>query len=275
MNSMAPRETSSPLRLFSVIFLLVAAFLVIVSMTWGQRNLTGQGAGGTTFTQPSTFQDPNVIQIQPIPVTGECTNPYTVRDGDTLSHIAIRCNTTIAEIRLANQANIPNINVIYPGQQLIIPVDAQLPPADTVLPLLDPSPTASPTAFPTPILATPTAQPLDMTPLTEATASPAGEITAEPVSAAGVTPLLPADSLVELHLSNYPANTPVTIAIGPYDGITEVVGVAMTDDEGRLSATFTTPAASNLPILWVVIVQAVDRPDLQSYAQPFYLIEAD
>lgn len=47
---------------------------------------------------------------------GGSTETYTVKSGDTLSHIAQRYNTTVAQI--ASDNNIQNINLIYPGQQL-------------------------------------------------------------------------------------------------------------------------------------------------------------
>ncbi len=43
---------------------------------------------------------------------------YTVKRGDTLSEIALRFNTTVAQI--ARENNIRNVNLIYPGQTLII-----------------------------------------------------------------------------------------------------------------------------------------------------------
>jgi lysozyme len=44
---------------------------------------------------------------------------YTVKGGDTLGSIARQFNTTVSVIATAN--NIRNINLIFPGQQLIIP----------------------------------------------------------------------------------------------------------------------------------------------------------
>lgn len=51
------------------------------------------------------------------------TISYTVRPGDTLYQIARNFNTTIANIRAFN--DIPDPNVIYAGQTIIIP---QSPP---------------------------------------------------------------------------------------------------------------------------------------------------
>jgi len=43
---------------------------------------------------------------------------YTVKSGDTLSKIASEFSTTVQTI--ANENNIKNINLIYPGQKLIV-----------------------------------------------------------------------------------------------------------------------------------------------------------
>ncbi|QPC83195.1 LysM peptidoglycan-binding domain-containing protein [Phototrophicus methaneseepsis] len=51
---------------------------------------------------------------------------YTVQPGDTLSRIAARFGTTWSAIAAAN--NIANPNLIYPGQQLIIPGSSGTPP---------------------------------------------------------------------------------------------------------------------------------------------------
>ncbi|WP_425449856.1 LysM peptidoglycan-binding domain-containing protein [Dethiothermospora halolimnae] len=47
------------------------------------------------------------------------TFTYTVEPGDTLYNIADRFNTTISNILVFNY--IPNPNMLYPGQNLIIP----------------------------------------------------------------------------------------------------------------------------------------------------------
>lgn len=56
--------------------------------------------------------------------TSNCTNniTYIVQSGDTLSQIALDYNTTVAEIAYAN--NIKNVNLIYTGQILHIPVSS-------------------------------------------------------------------------------------------------------------------------------------------------------
>jgi LysM repeat protein len=78
-----------------------------------------------------------------IPPPGSTT--YIVQRGDTLTLIARRFATTVNAIVQAN--NLPNPNLIYVGQLLIIPVGG-IPPGPTPTP--GPSPTPSPTGQPTP-----------------------------------------------------------------------------------------------------------------------------
>lgn len=54
---------------------------------------------------------------RPTPVSGTCI--YTVRAGDTLNLIARRFGTSVSAIALRN--GIPNPNLIFPGQRLVIP----------------------------------------------------------------------------------------------------------------------------------------------------------
>ena len=51
------------------------------------------------------------------PATGT-KEVYTVKSGDTLSGIAKMYNTTVAQI--ARDNNIQNVNLIYPGQKLLV-----------------------------------------------------------------------------------------------------------------------------------------------------------
>jgi LysM repeat protein len=51
---------------------------------------------------------------------GQCGTGVTVLSGDTLRKIADRCGTTVSAIRRANP-EIGNGNLIYPGQNLLLP----------------------------------------------------------------------------------------------------------------------------------------------------------
>ena len=70
----------------------------------------------------NNISNPNLIYagsnlIVPIKKDDNIT-VYTVKKGDTLSEIAIMFNTTVSAI--AQENNIKNVNLIYPGQQLVI-----------------------------------------------------------------------------------------------------------------------------------------------------------
>lgn len=56
----------------------------------------------------------------PVPVTGPGEQLYAVRPGDTLSHIAVRFGTTLADI-IQRNPQIANPNLIFPGQQVAVP----------------------------------------------------------------------------------------------------------------------------------------------------------
>ena len=47
---------------------------------------------------------------------------YKIVAGDTLSALAVKFGTTVEEIKKANSKTIKNINSIYTGQHIIIPV---------------------------------------------------------------------------------------------------------------------------------------------------------
>ncbi|MGQ9766032.1 MAG: LysM peptidoglycan-binding domain-containing protein [Anaerolineae bacterium] len=50
---------------------------------------------------------------------GGCSSPYVVRAGDTLSGIARRCGVSVLQLAQVNRLRLSD--VIYPGQQLIVP----------------------------------------------------------------------------------------------------------------------------------------------------------
>ncbi|HEY4689298.1 MAG TPA: LysM domain-containing protein [Anaerolineae bacterium] len=89
-----------------------------------------------------------IIPIQPggtpLPTTTPTPTPapgstitYVVQRGDTLYRIAVQFGTTVAAIRAAN--NLTNVNLIYIGQTLIIPLGST--PPRTPTPTLPPFPT--------------------------------------------------------------------------------------------------------------------------------------
>ena len=58
-----------------------------------------------------------------------CSSYYTVVSGDTLSQIAARYHSSVQAIALAN--GIPNVNLIYPGQNFCIPAGSAVTPGQT------------------------------------------------------------------------------------------------------------------------------------------------
>ncbi|MFW5708759.1 MAG: LysM peptidoglycan-binding domain-containing protein [Chloroflexota bacterium] len=92
-----------------------------------------------TFTPsptPPVTATPDIIVVTPPP--GVVTSVYVVQPGDTLSGIARRFNTTAIAIAQAN--GITNVNRIFAGQRLVIPVPGSVavqpppPPAPTPVP---------------------------------------------------------------------------------------------------------------------------------------------
>ena len=78
---------------------------------------------------------------------------YVVQPGDTLLGIAIDHETTVEDIYAANPDTI--LDLIYPGQEIIVPL---APPTPTATPTLPPTPTATATsAYSSPSLLSPTA----------------------------------------------------------------------------------------------------------------------
>ena len=92
----------------------------------------------------------------PAPAPGSSVT-YAVQRGDTVYRISVRFGTTVAAIRVAN--NLANVNLIYIGQILLIPVGAA-PPTPSPRPPAPATATSTPTAqvvpsfppFPTPTL---------------------------------------------------------------------------------------------------------------------------
>ncbi|MBL8145931.1 MAG: LysM peptidoglycan-binding domain-containing protein [Anaerolineae bacterium] len=112
--------------------------------------------------QANNISNPNLIfagQTLIIPTGGTVppTTPpstpggtviYTVQPGDYLAKIARQFNTTVSAILSVN--NIPNPNLIYPGQQLVIPTGGTTPPPATSMPATPPPQATSVPATPPP-----------------------------------------------------------------------------------------------------------------------------
>lgn len=122
------------MRYLFVVVLFFAAFILVVTNLLAGVNLTSNSPSVVQAAVPAavtTASEPQVISIQDspattsqnsalVPVTGGCSNPYTIQSGDSLSQIAVNCNTTLIAIRQAN-LQIVNADLINPGQQVNLP----------------------------------------------------------------------------------------------------------------------------------------------------------
>ncbi len=244
------------MRAFFIVILFFLTLILVASGLFGNTNLTSNTPGSgvapaaaaaapaavAPAARAPVAQQPQVITIQEsptsanqtnasIPVTGGCTNPYTVQPGDMLSQIAVNCNTTLAVIRQANP-QITDANVIFPGQKLVIPNASQA--------------------------VQPTAAPVQN--------APAAQV---PVPVTGLLPMIQTGTGLQVKAIGYPANTPVNIAIGPQNKGDNVLTSGITDADGNLVTRIVVPSAPDSTTPWVVVVATTSQPPVQAMSQPF------
>ncbi len=265
MNDYDPRFTNvdpgGGMRAFFIVILFFLAFILFFSTSMAGVNLTpttpGAQAAAPAPAAPAqsapAASQPQVITIQEspsttsqaggsVPVTGSCTNPYTVQSGDTLSQIAVNCNTTLAAIRQANP-QITDANMILPGQQVNIP-NAAAPQPTVVIPE-----TGKDNG--TPFVPQPTAT--------------------APVPVTGVIPTINTGTGLQVRGINFPPNTQVNVAIGPQSQGYTIVANGVTDAGGSLTTNITVPTAPNAQTPWVVVVATTSQPPIQAMSQPFFI----
>jgi LysM repeat protein len=250
-------EGGFAMKAFFILLLFILMFFLIASTSLAGVDLTPDTPPAESG--PITLQqaEPQVVMIQQntpvssssqngqsIPVTGSCTNPYTVRSGDTLSQIAELCNTTVGAIRLANP-QIANINLIYPGQQLNIPNTTAAIPVVPVTGGKD---------FPLPtIQATPTTLP--------------------PVPNTGSTVAILAGTMLRVQAYDFPKNTAVNISLGDLNGTTSIIlSSGVTDMTGSMNTTLSLPAQVSGNGPWAVVVYTTGTPRIQAASQSFQII---
>lgn len=272
------------MKAFFLLVLLFLAFVFFASSNVSQADLNPYASQSgyvapTAATGATTGTGSDVVTINnntaqssyAVPVTGTCSNPYTVQSGDTLSGIAALCNTTVAALQAVNPSVAANPNLIYPGQQLVtsgtgqasqsantvqqVPVTGSIEDKNTV-------PTAAPanpptSAYPAPqINVVPSQQPNNAAPIIPQT---------------GPGPRLAAGSQVQVKAFNFPANTPVSIAIGPQSSGYNVVAASITDANGGVTANISLPTAGDPNTPFVVVVATTGSHVIQGMSKPFYL----
>ena len=192
-----------------------------------------------------------------LPVTGGCSDPYTVRVGDTLSQIAVNCRTTLAFLTQLNP-QMSNVDCMYPGQQINIHNNTaqQFAPCRQAAPQIEAAPASEvPVEVAIPVVALPAA-----------CACYAGT-----VPDSGLRPLLiPGTGLIVTAL-NFPPNTPVNVAIGPRTTGYTVVASGVTDANGMLTTRIIIPSAPDLQTAWVVVVLTTTPAPMRVMSAPFYI----
>ncbi len=157
--------------LMLVLILLVSAVPVLADTTYTVQPGDTLSAIARRFgtdvislAQANNIVNPNLIYVgqqltipgataPPAPTPNPAPQPegsvYIVQPGDTLTRIALRYGVTVQAIALAN--NLSNLNVIFVGQQLVIPGgETVAPPAPNPVPT---PPAPAPTPVPGPVSA--------------------------------------------------------------------------------------------------------------------------
>lgn len=238
----------SSTKVFFLIALLLFLFVFIASSSLAAVDLTPDSVVISTQAVPVTgasdgstvvvIQDVAGQPVQNIPAVHyapvQCSDPYIVQSGDSLSAIANACSTTVAELRMLNP-EIRSADLIYTGQVL-----RTLPGANVPVTGEQPAPTAVPTNPPQLIL---------------------------PVQGTQVAP----GTEMQVRGIDFPANTPLYVAIGPQRVGYSIVASAVSDGSGSVITTIIVPAAADPNEPWVVVVTTTTLPQIQAASQPFVI----
>jgi LysM repeat protein len=275
------------MKVFIILVILAILLFLFASSSLAQVDLTpdtppAEVSSPVTVTSLNN-ESPAVITIQNttpstnttaqsvIPVTGTCTDPYIVQNGDMLSGIAALCNTTVAQIRLANP-EITNGNLIYPGQQIRIPGAAPIQVQQVPVPVTGgnnqnsaPGTNLAPTALPTAVPTIPATNTLPVIPAQPITNTPAANEALLPY------PLIPSGTELQVQALFFPANTSVNILVGPQSGVQNLIATGVTDAAGRLVLNILTPSAPDSTTAWVVVVSTNTNQPVQGVSRPFYI----
>lgn len=267
MNTPAPSggEVGSQMKAFLLLVFIFIGFIFLSATELGSADLTPY-TPAQAAAPPLTEEDIVVIPDNNaaigstefiVPVTGTCTDPYIVQPGDMLSSIAVICNTTIANIRLANP-EITNANLIYPGQVLRISPVAVVQP--TPIPV-----TGQIIEQPAPVINTAEAPQVDI-----GSGSPQDQPEAPATGfVPQIVPAIQPGTGMQVKGLNFPSNTPVHIAIGPLNTGYNVVANGITDANGNITATIVIPTAADPSEPWIVVVATISDPVIQAASPAF------
>jgi LysM repeat protein len=171
-----------------------------------------------------------------------CDGEVTVNEGDTLYQIARRCNVSVGELVEANQTIQNRAEILYPGEELVIP-GTNLAPGETAQPPA--SPGDAPTPLPTPFLP--------------------DEV--EPVVAIYPAYGVPGTTITVI-ANDLPPNTPIEIGLGRPSSQYDILKTEQSGANGALMTELTIPAPSDPGELWIAVVRV--EGETEEYASDVF-----
>jgi len=108
--------------------LIFVGQVLVIPVTLNVPTAAPPTAVPPTVAPPTTAPPTSGPTVPPTPAPSTI---YIVRPGDTLFGIALRFSTTVSALQRAN--SIPNVNLIYVGQRLIIPAPGPVGPVPTAI----------------------------------------------------------------------------------------------------------------------------------------------
>jgi LysM repeat protein len=229
--------------------------------------------------------------------SGTCSGVYTVRSGDTLSAIARTCSLALADLLAANP-QITNANLIHVGQKINIPLAAapvavpatskqeaaasteEAPSVESVIEAIVGTPVPTATEVVVEVVEPPADEPVataDEIVSAFETARSSGEGAqpavhqATPRPTTGSTVLQP-NSMVKVSVAGFPANVPVTVAIGQVGDDPFPIDESITDDQGVATVVVAIPADALNGQNWTVTITTIEsNPAISATAVPFVI----
>lgn len=218
------------------------------------------------------------VVTKPVSADSSCGSTYTVQRGDYLAKIARLCNTTVADLLLANP-NIKDRNIIYTGQVLKIPSGTQ-PDAGIggSVYMVKPGDTLNEIAR---LFKVSLQDILKVNPsITNPNRIEAGLQIKLPegaarVRTAGIDPRTgKAGDRVTLAVTGFAANTDVEIRFGLSESDNSVVGTLKTDAKGAILQTVNIPTSVQQGKSYIFVVQVKASPSEKAISNPFKVGES-